>query len=69
MSAAAVVVHDMPPSGGACTSCCLLLPDELPVVDLYTRDPQQVTCTVRHQAEMPVDNDGGESPFGWSTPT
>jgi hypothetical protein len=57
----------MPPTGGACTSCCLALPTELPEIDLYTRDSASVTCTVRNLAELPVDSDRGESPFGWST--
>lgn len=60
------VVHAMPHTGGLFTSCCLALPTELPEIDLYTRDSASVTCTVRHFAEMPVDTDRGESPFGWS---
>ncbi|MEU1853960.1 hypothetical protein ABZ499_33055 [Streptomyces sp. NPDC019990] len=62
-----VVVHEMPPPGGAYTHCCLTLPAELPHLDLFTRDPERVTCTVRDVAELVVDNDRGESPFGWST--
>ncbi|MEU7323341.1 hypothetical protein ABZ682_22740 [Streptomyces griseoviridis] len=62
------VVHEMPPSGGAHTSCCLALPGELPLRDVFTRDPRRVTCTIRQIAELAVDSDRGESPFGWSTP-
>ncbi|MGV9913417.1 hypothetical protein [Streptomyces tendae] len=66
MKAPTVVVHEMPPPGAAHTSCCLTQPAELPHLDLFTRDPQRVTCTVREWAEAPVDSDRGESPFGWS---
>ncbi|MFF0092761.1 hypothetical protein ACFYSF_22750 [Streptomyces canus] len=64
-----LVVHEMPPAGGAYTSCCLSVPAELPLLDVFTRDTERVTCTVRHAAELPVDSDRGESPFGWSDPT
>ncbi|MFJ5038001.1 hypothetical protein [Streptomyces parvulus] len=59
------VVHELPPVGGTCTRCCLALPAELPAADLYSRDPDQITCTVRAAAELPADQDDGESPFGW----
>ncbi|MEU6595063.1 hypothetical protein ABZ923_38700 [Streptomyces sp. NPDC046881] len=68
MNAPVVVVHEMPPAGGAHTRCCLTLPAELPTLDLFTRDPDRVTCTVRQAAELAVDSDRGESPFGWSNP-
>jgi hypothetical protein len=63
------LVHELPPAGGAYTSCCLSLPADLPAADLYTRDPQRATCAMRITAETPVDTDRGESPFGWSAPT
>ncbi|MFF5968181.1 hypothetical protein ACFY64_31560 [Streptomyces collinus] len=70
MSAPADVVHEMPPTGGRYTRCCLALPADLPEADLYSRDPGRITCTAaRRIAEMPVDTDRGESPFGWSDPT
>ncbi|MYR58328.1 hypothetical protein GTY54_19515 [Streptomyces sp. SID625] len=62
------VVHEMPPPGGAHTTCCLRLTGELPTCDLFTRDPGRVTCTVRQTAELPVDVDRDESPFGWTEP-
>ncbi|KQW13575.1 hypothetical protein [Streptomyces sp. Root369] len=65
---ARLVVHEMPPPGGAFTSCCLTQTGELPLLNVFTRDPGLVTCTVRHTAQLAVDTDRGESPFGWSTP-
>ncbi|PWI16041.1 hypothetical protein DI272_19105 [Streptomyces sp. Act143] len=62
------VMHQMPPTGGSYTSCCLTLPADLPDTDLFTRDPARVTCTLRQTAELPVDTDRGESPFGWTDP-
>jgi hypothetical protein len=41
---------------------------ELPRADLFTTDPDRVTCTVRTVAELVVDTDDGESPFGWRGP-
>ncbi|MFF4726410.1 hypothetical protein ACFY3M_13865 [Streptomyces mirabilis] len=66
MNAPVCVVHEMPPAGGSYTSCCLTLPAELPTLDLFTREPGRVTCTVRRTAEVPVGDDRGESPFGWT---
>jgi hypothetical protein len=65
MSGLAGVLHECPPPGGAFTSCCLRMTTELPRVDLFTTDPARVTCTLRRGAEVHVDSDGGESPFGW----
>ncbi|MCX4458507.1 hypothetical protein OOK58_42095 [Streptomyces sp. NBC_01728] len=59
------VLHQCPPPGGAFTPCCLSMTTELPAVDLFTTDPERVTCTVHCAAELRVDLDGGESPFGW----
>jgi hypothetical protein len=55
----------MPAAGRRLTSCCLRMTTELPRVDLFTTDPARVTCTLRRGAELVVDSDGGESPFGW----
>ncbi|MFI9418016.1 hypothetical protein [Streptomyces werraensis] len=59
------LVHLMPAAGGEHTLCCLSRPDELPLTHWYTRDRADVTCTLRERAELAVDLDGGESPFGW----
>ncbi|WP_328434527.1 hypothetical protein [Streptomyces sp. NBC_00425] len=59
------LVHEMPRAGGTVTGCCLTVPAELPTLDCFTRDPGRVTCTVRTVAELTVDQDDGESPFGW----
>jgi len=60
------VVHECPPPGGSFTRCCLRTSSELPLCDLFTRDPDRVTCALPDTALVVVDTDGGESPFGWS---
>jgi hypothetical protein len=62
------VVHENPPVGGTYTRCCLTIPADLPLNDLFTCDPQRVTCTLRQAAELVVDSYDGESPFGWREP-
>ena len=59
------LIHLMPPEGGTVTLCCLTRPTELPLGHWYSRDRADVTCTVREHAELAVDLDDGESPFGW----
>jgi hypothetical protein len=65
VSAGPIVLHGCPKPGGAYTPCCLRMTTELPGCDLFTTDPDRVTCTTRTLAELPADTDGGESPFGW----
>lgn len=65
MSTGPDVFHACPKPGGAYTPCCLRMTTELPRCDLFTTNPDRVTCTARTLAELPADTDAGESPFGW----
>ncbi|MGY3199795.1 hypothetical protein [Streptomyces sp. TE5632] len=68
MSGPAGTIHECPPPGGSFTPCCLALTSDLPRTDLLTTDPGRATCTLRRTAELNVDTDDGESPFGWREP-
>lgn len=59
-------VHECPPRGESLTPCCGRAPTDLPDDDRITTVVWQVTCRVRAYAELQVDTDRGESPFGWS---
>lgn len=58
-------VHLCPPVGSGIMPCCARTPFELPSNDRITTYAHEVTCTDREVAELVVDTDGGESPFGW----
>ncbi|MXM66760.1 hypothetical protein GR925_25845 [Streptomyces sp. HUCO-GS316] len=59
------VIHACPLPGRSYTDCCLRTTTEVPRSDLFSHDPERVTCTTRTLAEIPAEQDGGESPFGW----
>lgn len=62
-------VHLCPPVGSGLMPCCDRTPFELPLDDRLTTSAHEVTCTDRELAELVVDTDGGESPFGWREDT
>lgn len=61
-------VHACPPAGSGPVPCCGRTVTELLPGDSTTSDAHEVTCTDRAVAELVVDTDGGESPFGWRQP-
>lgn len=62
-------IHLGPPPGSGLTPCCDRSISELPTGDRVTSDRDEVTCTDRDVAELVVDTDRGENPFGWSENT
>lgn len=58
-------IHLCPPAGSAVMPCCARSISELTVRDRITSAVNEVTCTDRAWAELVVDQDGDENPFGW----
>ena len=61
-------VHYRPPTGPSLLPCCGRDANSLPTAARTTECESETTCTDRRVAELVVDTDGGESPFGWSEP-
>lgn len=62
-------VHLCPPAGSELMRCCDRTVAEIGTGDSVTTYAHEVTCTDREMAELIVDTDGGESPFGWRETT
>lgn len=60
-------VHLWPPQGSRILPCCHRTVDaeDLAVIGRLTTLTREVTCNEREIAQLVVDNDDGESPFGW----
>lgn len=58
-------VHLCPPAGSELMRCCDRTVAQIGPADSVTTYAHEVTCTDREMAELVVDTDGGESPFGW----
>lgn len=59
-------VHLCPPAGSDTLPCCGRTVDQvLAAMGQLTTFAHQVTCAEREMAELVVDTDDGESPFGW----